>query len=96
MTNMTSAELKRTLQSLACAKYKVLSKVPKGRDVDDTDSFHFNSTFTCPLAKIKIQTVAAKVESADERRDSDAKLEQTRDTQCDVSLAPPSVSWSTR
>jgi len=82
---MVSAELKRTLQSLACAKYKVLTKVPKGRDVDDTDSFLFNSAFTAPLAKIKIQTVASKVESADERRETEEKVEEMRNTQCDVS-----------
>lgn len=84
-TNMAAAELKRTLQSLACAKYKVLTKVPKGRDVDDTDSFLYNSAFTAPLAKIKIQTVASKVESADERRETEEKVEEMRNTQCDVS-----------
>lgn len=84
---MATAELKRTLQSLACAKYKVLTKVPKGRDVDDTDSFLFNSSFTAPLAKIKIQTVASKVETADERRETEEKVEEMRNTQCDVSGA---------
>lgn len=86
---MAAAELKRTLQSLACAKYKVLTKVPKGRDVDDTDSFLYNSAFTAPLAKIKIQTVASKVESADERRETEEKVEEMRNTQCDVGSRPP-------
>ena len=30
---LNEAELKRNLQSLACAKYKILNKSPKGRDV---------------------------------------------------------------
>ncbi|ORY88874.1 Cullin-domain-containing protein [Leucosporidium creatinivorum] len=85
-TNMAAADLKRTLQSLACAKFKVLTKVPKGRDVDDTDSFLFNSAFTAPLAKIKIQTVASKVESADERRETEEKVEEMRNTQCDACI----------
>lgn len=85
LTNMKSAELKRTLQSLACAKFKVLTKHPKGRDVDDTDAFSFNYGFTSPLAKIKIQTIASKVETADERRETDTKLEEVRNTECDVS-----------
>jgi cullin 3 len=83
-TNMAAPELRRTLQSLACAKYKVLTKSPKGRDVDDTDTFSFNSTFTSPLAKIKIQTIASKVETADERRETEEKVEELRNTQCDV------------
>ena len=37
VTGMVRTELGRTLQTLACAKYKVLTKTPKGRDVDDTD-----------------------------------------------------------
>lgn len=36
-------ELKRTLQSLACGKVRVLVKHPKGRDVNESDSFSFNS-----------------------------------------------------
>ncbi|XP_057547247.1 cullin-4-like isoform X2 [Amaranthus tricolor] len=32
-------ELRRTLQSLTCDKVRVLQKIPKGREVDDNDSF---------------------------------------------------------
>lgn len=35
-------EAKRTLQSLACGKVRVLQKHPKGRDVNDSDTFTFN------------------------------------------------------
>ncbi|GAA5852604.1 hypothetical protein JCM8547_002559 [Rhodosporidiobolus lusitaniae] len=83
-TNMVAAELKRTLQTLACAKYKVLTKHPKGRDVNETDSFSFNASFTCPLAKIKIATIAAKVESDAERRETENKVDEARNTQCDA------------
>ncbi|KAM0754709.1 Cullin-domain-containing protein [Meredithblackwellia eburnea MCA 4105] len=77
-TNMAPAELKRTLQSLACAKYKILTKVPKGRDINDDDVFFFNSAFTCPLAKIRIQTVVNKVETAEERKETEGKVEEER------------------
>ncbi|CEQ41447.1 SPOSA6832_03156, partial [Sporobolomyces salmonicolor] len=85
-TNMLAAELKRTLQSLACAKYKVLTKTPKGRDINETDSFAFNSSFTAPITKIRIQTVASKVETADERKETENKVEEARNTQCEACI----------
>ncbi|KAK9093469.1 hypothetical protein Syun_028380 [Stephania yunnanensis] len=42
-------ELRRTLQSLACGKVRVLQKFPKGRDVEDDDYFVFNDDFSAPL-----------------------------------------------
>lgn len=83
-TKMPAPELRRTLQSLACAKYKILNKTPRSRDVDDADTFSFNSTFACNLAKIKIQTVANKVESAEERKETEGKVEEERRTLYDV------------
>ncbi|GJN87607.1 hypothetical protein Rhopal_000562-T1 [Rhodotorula paludigena] len=83
-TNMVASELKRTLQTLACAKYKVLTKHPRGRDVAETDQFSFNHLFTAPLAKIRIQTIAAKVETDAERKETELKVDEARNTQCDV------------
>jgi hypothetical protein len=53
-------ELKRTLQSLACAKYRVLTKKPKGRDVNETDEFAYNHTFTDQKMRIKINQIQLK------------------------------------
>lgn len=93
-TGIEDKELRRTLQSLACGKVRVLQKVgaycwssslvswsdkilytfgssffflcdnflkkkkilqlPKGRDVEDDDSFVFNEGFTAPLYRIKV------------------------------------------
>jgi len=55
------AELRRTLQSLACGKKKVLRKVPPGRDVGDGDVFRFNADFEDPRAKVHINSIQAKV-----------------------------------
>ncbi|GAA6055941.1 hypothetical protein JCM3770_005606 [Rhodotorula araucariae] len=85
-TNMPAADLKRTLQTLACAKYKVLTKHPRGRDVADSDEFSFNAAFTAPLAKIRIQTVAAKVETDAERKETENKVDEARNTQCDACI----------
>ena len=58
---LDAAELRRTLQSLACGKKKVLKKVPPGREVDDGDLFKFNKEFEDPRAKVHINSIQAKV-----------------------------------
>lgn len=60
MTNIEDKELRRTLQSLACGKVRVLNKKPVGRDVDDTDVFVFASDFKHKLRKIKINQIQLK------------------------------------
>ncbi|KAK4058456.1 hypothetical protein OIO90_000615 [Microbotryomycetes sp. JL221] len=83
-TNLETGELKRTLQSLACGKFKILTKHPKGRDVNESDSFSFNVAFMSNLTKIKIQTIANKVETSEERRETEERLEAERGTLCDA------------
>ena len=46
ITAIPVGDLKRALQSLACAKFKILRKDPVGRDVKDGDSFSFNEEFS--------------------------------------------------
>ena len=57
---MEDKELRVTLQSLACAKIKVLNKEPKGRDINDTDLFHFNNKFDVKQLRIKINSIQLK------------------------------------
>ena len=59
-TGIEDKELRRTLQSLACGKVRVLQKFPKGRDVDDGDTFTFNDTFIAPLYRIKVNAIQMK------------------------------------
>ncbi|KAI9801154.1 MAG: hypothetical protein M1825_003428 [Sarcosagium campestre] len=59
-TRLSDAELKRTLQSLACAKYTVLIKSPKGREVEPTDTFTVNVNFTDTRLRVKINTIQLK------------------------------------
>jgi len=49
--------LKRTLQSLACGKARVLHKVPKGKEINTTDSFVFADDFKHKLYRIKINQI---------------------------------------
>ena len=83
-TSIPDIELQRNLQSLACAKFKILKKHPPGRDVNATDSFSFNADFTSPLSKIKISTVASRVETSDERRETKDRVEEERRHQTEV------------
>lgn len=86
VTQIAPTELQRVLQSLACAKYKVLRKEPRGRDVSAGDHFFFNADFTCPLARVKIAQVAAKVETRAERRETTAKVEDERKNQVEACI----------
>lgn len=54
------SELRRTLQSLACGKARVLMKLPKGRDILDEDKFVFNNEFKNKLFRIKINQIQMK------------------------------------
>ena len=85
-TQIPETELMRNLQSLACAKFKVLKKHPPGRDVKPDDSFSFNEAFSAPLQKIKISTVAARVESGVERRETQDRIEEERRHQTEAAI----------
>ena len=76
-TGLSEAELRRTLQSLACAKYRVLTKTPKGRDVNDTDTFVFNSSFSDPKMRIKINQIQLK-ETKEENRETHKRVAEDR------------------
>jgi cullin 3 len=84
-TQIPDSDLLRSLQSLACAKFKILTKNPKSRDVGPSDKFSFNNSFTCPLAKIKIQTIVGKVENNEERAETQEKVDEERKHQIEVS-----------
>ena len=58
---LDDAELRRVLQSLACAKKKVLKKLPAGRDIHDADIFKFNADFDDPRPKVHINSIQVKV-----------------------------------
>jgi hypothetical protein len=76
-TALSDAELKRTLQSLACAKYRVLTKDPKGRDVNEADKFVFNANFTDPKMRIKINQIQLK-ETKQENKETHQRVAADR------------------
>ncbi|KAJ9558307.1 hypothetical protein OSB04_012921 [Centaurea solstitialis] len=84
-TSIEDKELRRTLQSLACGKVRVLQKIPKGREVDDTDSFTFNDGFTAPLYRIKVNAIQLK-ETVEENTSTTERVFQDRQYQVDAAI----------
>jgi cullin 3 len=56
-------------------------KHPPGRD---GNAFSFNADFSPTLQKIKISTVAERIESGEERRETQDRVEEERRFQTDV------------
>lgn len=84
-TGIEDAELKRTLQSLACGKARVLNKSPRGKDVEDGDRFNFNSDFRHKLFRIKINQIQMK-ETVEEQVSTTERVFQDRQYQIDAAV----------
>ncbi|KAK0736900.1 Cullin family-domain-containing protein [Apiosordaria backusii] len=76
-TSLTGNELDRTLQSLACGKSRVLTKAPKGRDVNPTDTFTVNRAFTDPKFRVKINQIQLK-ETKEENKETHERVARDR------------------
>jgi cullin-4 len=76
-TGLVEVELKRTLQSLACAKIRVLTKHPKSREVSNTDTFTVNLNFQDPKYRIKINQIQLK-ETQEENKETHDRVYQDR------------------
>ncbi|KAL8949942.1 MAG: hypothetical protein Q9222_003991 [Ikaeria aurantiellina] len=74
---LDDVELKRTLQSLACARYRVLSKTPKGKDINNTDTFSINNAFSDAKYRIKINQIQAK-ETKEENKETHERVAADR------------------
>ena len=85
-TQMQDADLKRTLQSLACDKLKLLVKDPKGRDVGEDDKFSFNTGFSHRMIKFKVSAISVKQETPEEVQASRAKMNEDRNPQIDAAI----------
>uniref|UniRef100_A0A8D8NJT0 Cullin-4A n=1 Tax=Culex pipiens TaxID=7175 RepID=A0A8D8NJT0_CULPI len=83
--NIEDGELRRTLQSLACGKARVVSKIPKGREVEDNDKFQFNNEFTNKLFRIKINQIQMK-ETTEEQKATEERVYQDRQYQIDAAI----------
>ncbi|XP_047310143.1 cullin-3A-like [Impatiens glandulifera] len=86
-TEIPAADLKRSLQSLACVKGKnVLRKEPMSKEVGEEDAFFFNEKFTSKLYKVKIGTVVAQKESEPEKQETRQRVEEDRKPQIEAAI----------
>ncbi|KAG8452124.1 hypothetical protein GDO86_004064 [Hymenochirus boettgeri] len=84
-TGIEDNELRRTLQSLACGKARVLNKSPKSKDVEDGDKFCFNGDFKHKLYRIKINQIQMK-ETVEEQVNTTERVFQDRQYQIDAAI----------
>ncbi|CAM9253342.1 unnamed protein product [Pylaiella littoralis] len=84
-TNIEDGELRRTLQSLACGKVRVLHKEPRGREVNDGDRFLFNKEFTAKLHRIRINSIQLK-ETTEENEKTHEAVFRERQYQVDAAI----------
>ncbi|EGX53795.1 hypothetical protein AOL_s00004g454 [Orbilia oligospora ATCC 24927] len=76
-TSLPDPELIRTLQSLACARVRPLTKHPKGKDVNPTDTFTVNLGFSDQKIRIKINQIQLK-ETKEENTQTHEQIAQDR------------------
>ncbi|KAK2061665.1 Cullin family protein [Colletotrichum caudatum] len=76
-TNLQGGELVRTLQSLACGQFRVLTKHPKGKEVNPTDTFTINKAFSHPKIRVKINQIQLK-ETKEENKATHERVAQDR------------------
>jgi len=81
----SKGELKRTLQSLACGKVRVLVKEPKGIPVNENDKFRFRNDFSAKLHRIKINSIQMK-ETIIENIKTKQNVFQDRQYQIDAAI----------
>ncbi|EDV59574.1 cullin-4A [Drosophila erecta] len=84
-TLIEDGELRRTLQSLACGRARVITKTPKGREILDGDQFDFNNEFTNKLFRIKINQIQMK-ETNEEQKATEERVFQDRQYQIDAAI----------
>uniref|UniRef100_A0A8C7IKL8 Cullin 4A n=1 Tax=Oncorhynchus kisutch TaxID=8019 RepID=A0A8C7IKL8_ONCKI len=84
-TGIEEGELRRTLQSLACGKARVLNKSPRGKDIEDGDRFNFNNDFRHKLFRIKINQIQMK-ETVEEQVSTTERVFQDRQYQIDAAV----------
>ncbi|KAL9096825.1 MAG: hypothetical protein Q9165_000789 [Trypethelium subeluteriae] len=76
-TGLSASEVKRTLQSLACAKLRPLTKHPKGREINDDDTFTINAGFSHEKYRVKINQVQLK-ETKEENKETHERVAADR------------------
>lgn len=84
-TVTAEADLNRILQSLACAKLRPLTKHPKGREINQTDTFTFNTSFKHEKYRIKINQIQLK-ETKEENKETHERVAADRNFETQAAI----------
>ncbi|OJD31192.1 ubiquitin ligase subunit [Diplodia corticola] len=84
-TGLPEPELQRTLQSLACAKLRPLTKHPKGRDINATDTFTYNAAFHHEKYRLKVNQVQLK-ETKEENKETHERVAADRNFETQAAI----------
>lgn len=84
-SGLPEAEVKRTLQSLACAKLRPLTKHPKGREIEATDTFTVDNSFWHDKYRVKINQVQLK-ETKEENKETHERVAADRNFECQAAI----------
>lgn len=85
-TEIPEKELVRHLQSLSLAKYRVLRKEPRNKEVKADDKFSFNNDFVCRNRRIKMQVITAQKENESERNQTKGRIDDDRRPVIDTAI----------
>lgn len=79
-TDITEKDLQRALLPLSMGKInqRILSKEPKCKEIQSTDRFIVNDSFTSKLFRVKINPMTAKIETDPERQETRNKIDDDR------------------
>jgi cullin 3 len=87
-TDINEKELQRALLPLAMGKpsQRIFLKEPKTKDIQSTDRFIINDSFTSKLYRVKINPITAKTENDPERQETRNKVEDDRKHEIDAAI----------
>ncbi|KAF2087999.1 Cullin-domain-containing protein [Saccharata proteae CBS 121410] len=84
-TQLPGPELNRTLQSLACVKAHPLTKHPKGREINPTDTFSYNAAFSHEKYRLKVNQVQLK-ETKEENKETHERVAADRNFETQAAI----------
>jgi cullin 3 len=87
-TDIIEKDLQRALLPLSMGKpnQRIFLKEPKTKEIQPTDKFFVNDSFTSKLFRVKINPITAKIESDPERQETRNKVDDDRKHVIDAAI----------
>ena len=87
-TDINEKDLHRALLPLAMGKpsQRIFQKEPRTKEIQPSDRFSVNDSFTSKLYRVKINPITAKTESDPERQETRNKVDDDRKHEIDAAI----------